>query len=95
MSKDKTKEKEIYEAPHAEKQSGKTKETSLKDLVSDLQNKNARLMADIENQRKMHQQETENTYKYRAAGFIMEVLPTLDMFEMALNAKDVSPEVKN
>ncbi len=33
--------------------------------------------------------------KYRAASFIQQILPTVDMFESAMAASDVSDDVKN
>ena len=53
------------------------------------------LLADLENMRKRTEQERSELIKYRAASFIREILPGLDMLEASINAKNVSDEVKN
>ena len=52
-----------------------------------------KLLAEMENFRKRFEEEKMHFLKYRSSSFLLEVLPTLDMFEMALKAK-VSDEVK-
>ncbi len=52
-------------------------------------------IAAMDNLRKRQIQEQAHYHKYRAQSFLENILPTVDMFEMALNAKDVSDEVKN
>lgn len=52
-------------------------------------------LAAMENLRKRLDLEKMDIYKYRSSSFIQSILPTLDMFELAMNANNVSEEVKN
>lgn len=52
-----------------------------------------KLLAEMENFRKRFEEEKTHFIKYRSSSFLLEILPTLDMFEMALKAK-VADEVK-
>lgn len=63
--------------------------------LKDMQEKNLTLLAEMENLRKRTAKEKEDNIKYRAANFIIDILPTVDMLESALSAKEVSEEVKN
>jgi molecular chaperone GrpE len=63
--------------------------------VGEITEKYQRLLADMENLRRRTDEEKADSYKYRASGFIIEILPTIDMLESALSAKDVSDEVRN
>jgi molecular chaperone GrpE len=95
------------EIKKTKKENKKTKkETKEKDLklknkvecaqaIGELTEKHQRLLADMENLRRRTEEEKADSYKYRASGFIIEILPTIDMFESALKAKNVSEEVKN
>lgn len=67
----------------------------LQEKLQELQEKNLHLLAEMENLRKRTAQEKEENAKYRASGFILNILPTVDMLESALQAKEVSDEVKN
>jgi molecular chaperone GrpE len=73
----------------------KKKSNDCQQELGEMVQKYQRLLADMENLRKRTDEEKADNYKYRASGFIIEVLPTIDMFEQALNAKNVSDEVKN
>lgn len=80
-----------------EKKNNSTEE-KIKELTKQLneyQDKNLHLLAEMENLRKRVIQEKEENVKYRASGFILDILPTVDMLESALKAKEVSDEVKN
>lgn len=52
------------------------------------------VLADMENLRKRTEQEREDFFKFRSSSFILDLLPTLDMFEMAISNKNVSNDVK-
>ena len=54
-----------------------------------------KLLADIENISKRHANERVDLIKYSPANLLNDLLPTLDLFEQALNAKQASDEVKN
>ena len=52
-------------------------------------------LADMENLRKRLSLDKIDFIKYKASSFIYDILPTIDMFENALSAKDVSEETKS
>ncbi len=52
-------------------------------------------LAEMDNLRKRLEAEKSDFIKYRASSFIYDILPTIDMFEQALAAKNVSDETKN
>lgn len=52
-------------------------------------------LASMENLRKRLDTERQDLLKYKASSFIQAILPTIDMFELAMNANNVSEEVKN
>lgn len=54
-----------------------------------------RAYADMQNLRKRIEADHREAIKYRAEGFVSDLLPILDGFHMALNAKTSSPEMKN
>jgi len=54
-----------------------------------------KLLADIENISKRHANARVDLIKYSPANLLNDLLPTLDLFEQALNAKQASDEVKN
>ncbi len=96
---DKDKDKLVNESQTEEDIVGPT-ETEIdhveKDIEKDkidLQEVNKKLLADMENLRKRFEEEKMFFIKYRSASFLIEVLPTLDMFEIALNA-EASEEVR-
>lgn len=61
----------------------------------DFKEKYLMALAEMENLRKRLENEKKDFIKYRASSFISEILPTMDMFEQALSAKNVSEETKN
>lgn len=61
----------------------------------DFEGKYKEALATMENLRKRMDIEKADIFKYRASSFIQSILPTLDMFELAMNDKNVSDEVKN
>jgi len=93
-----------------EKKVSNTNDKNIKEKNDDCQKDNAKkhikekinyktkyleVLAEMENLRKRFDDERIGMIKFRAASFIQELLPTLDMFEMALSSKDISDEVKN
>ncbi len=63
--------------------------------VIDYKEKYLLSLAEMENLRKRLENEKMDFIKYKASSFIYEILPTVDMFEQALSAKNVSEETKN
>lgn len=63
--------------------------------VADLNNRLLRVQADYDNFRRRSREEKEAAAKYRAQGFIEELLPALDNFERALSVKPESEEAKS
>ncbi len=61
----------------------------------DFEGKYKEALATMENLRKRFDLEKVDIFKYRASSFIQSILPTIDMFELAMNAQNVSEEVKN
>ena len=51
--------------------------------------------ADTQNLRKSLEAEARTAARYRAAGFITELLPSLDAFNIALQSEPPNPETKN
>ena len=92
MAKDKKENKK----EEAEKEEEK-KEESI-DLNSELEawkNKYYTVYADMENLRKNLERDHLEAIKYRASGFVEELLPALDSFRFALIAEPQSEEAKN
>ncbi len=75
------------------KENHSTEET--KETEEDYKIKYLKVLAEMENLRKRAEQERKDIVKFRAASFIQNILPTVDMFEMAMNAQNASEEVKN
>ncbi len=72
----------------------------LKDLLKNdeletLKEKNISLLAEMENLRKRHANEKIDASKYFLSSFLQDFIPSLEMFESALKAKNVSDEIKN
>ncbi len=63
--------------------------------VEDFKDKYLKVLAEMENLRKRFDTERSEVIKYRASSFIQSILPTVDMFEMAMNSQNVSDEIKN
>ena len=73
-------------------------EAELEKLKADLEhwkNEYYRAYADTKNLRSNLEKEHSEAIRYRAMGFIEELLPVLDSFHMALGNEPASPEVKN
>ncbi|WP_059102673.1 nucleotide exchange factor GrpE [Shouchella shacheensis] len=62
--------------------------------LADVKNRLARVQADYDNFRRRSREEKEAQAKYRAQGFIEELLPALDNFERALAVEPESEEAK-
>ena len=67
-------------------------------LTADLEhwkNEYYRAYADMQNLRKQVEKDHKEAIKYRAEGFVEELLPILDGFHMALQNEASTPEMKN
>lgn len=68
----------------------------LKNEAEEFKDKYWRLLADTENTRKRMQKERQDLHKFAVQNVILELLPSLDTFENALNCSEQSSEeVKN
>lgn len=73
----------------------KEKKTNDKEKITELTETLQRLQAEFENYKKRIDKEKEEFVKYTKADLILEILPTLDSFEMALkNASDKKKFIK-
>ena len=63
--------------------------------VEHWKNEYYRAYADMQNLRKQVEKDHHEAIRYRAAGFIENLLPILDGFHMALQAEATSQEMKN
>ena len=97
--------KEKQEAKEAVKEEKNKDKKKIEELEAELAKANAavehwkneyyRAYADTKNLRNNLEKEHSEAMKYRAMGFIEELLPVLDSFHMALENEPTSPEVKN
>lgn len=87
MSK-KVKEEEI-------KEEAKPSEIDLQTEIDKWKNQYYMVLADMQNLRKQLERDHTEAIKYRASGFVEELLPALDSFHYALNAEPNSEEAKN
>ena len=95
MPKDK---EEIKEKKSKEEKKIKELEEQLAKAKADLEhwkNEYYRAYADTQNLRKSLEKEHSDIIKYRAMGFIEDLLPVLDSFHMALANEPTSQEIKN
>lgn len=82
------------EAKKEKKESKKEKKTD-KEVISELTDTLQRLQAEFENYKKRVDKEKQEFVKYAHAGLILELLPMLDSFELALkSSKDNEKFVK-
>ena len=100
MPKDKEKDikVEIKEKKSKEEKKIKELEEQLAKLKADSEhwkNEYYRAYADTQNLRKSLEKEHSEIIKYRAIGFIEDLLPVLDSFHMALANEPTSQELKN
>ena len=100
MPKDKEKDikVEIKEKKSKEEKKIKELEEELAKLKADVEhwkNEYYRAYADTQNLRKSLEKEHSDIIKYRAMGFIEDLLPVLDSFHMALANEPTSQELKN
>lgn len=68
---------------------------SLKAEVNHWKNEYYRAYADMQNLRKALEKDHHEAIKYRAEGFIENLLPILDSFHMVLSNSPDNPEIKN
>ncbi|MFK3940019.1 nucleotide exchange factor GrpE [Alkalihalobacillus sp. NPDC078783] len=82
----------IEEQEEADEESA---EAAYQAQIADLNNRLLRVQADYDNFRRRSREEKEAAAKYRAQGFIEELLPALDNFERALSVKPEGEEAKS
>ena len=100
MPKTKEEKQQIKEEKKAAKEEKKVAEleqelAKLKADVEHWKNEYYRAYADTQNLRKSLEKEHSDIIKYRAVGFIEDLLPVLDSFHMALANEPTSQELKN
>jgi len=98
MPKDKETKEEIKEKKDKNEKKIQALEEELAKAKADLEhwkNEYYRAYADTKNLRSNLEKEHSEAIRYRAMGFIEELLPVLDSFHMALDNEPPSPEVKN
>ncbi|BDV03047.1 nucleotide exchange factor GrpE [Candidatus Hepatoplasma crinochetorum] len=83
------KEKELKSA----KSERKIKE--LEKSLEELQFKNLNLLAEMENLKKRLERDRKEIISFSNISLLQELIPTIDMFKRALNAKNISPEIEN
>lgn len=86
-----------FKAEKTELKSGKS-ERKIKGLqknLEELQFKNLSLLAEMENLKKRLEKERREIINFSNIALLQELIPTIDMFKRALNAKNISPEIKN
>ncbi len=66
-----------------------------KEEASNWKNKYYGLYADMDNLRKDIKKDHQESLKYRIEGFVSDLLPVLDSFEIALKNEPANPETKN
>lgn len=70
-------------------------EDTMSSIGEEFKDKYFKVLAEMENLRKRFENDKVDVMKYRASSFIQQILPTVDMFESAMSASNVSDEVKN
>lgn len=73
-------------------------ERKIKELeksLEELQFKNLNLLAEMENLKKRLEKDRKEIITFSNIILLQELIPTIDMFKRALNAKNVSPEIEN
>ena len=98
MPKDKETKEEIKEKKSKEEKKIKELEEQLAKAKADVEhwkNEYYRAYADTKNLRTSLEKDHSEAIKYRAIGFIEELLPVLDSFHMALANEPTSQELKN
>ena len=108
LKEEKLEEKETTSKEEVKEESGK-KDKKLKKVIEDLEenikklngeiahwkNEYYRAYADMKNLRNNLEKDHKESMKYRAEGFIEELLPVLDSFHMALANEPTDPALKN
>ena len=98
MPKDKETKEELKEKKDKNEKKIQALEEELAKAKADLdhwKNEYYRAYADTKNLRNSLEKEHSEAIRFRAMGFIEELLPVLDSFHMALSNEPASPEVKN
>jgi molecular chaperone GrpE len=86
--------KECQKLSKKEKKQQKQLE-ELKDKYNELEDKYYRVLADMDNTRKQNDKDRQYFLKYRAMGFMENLLPILDGFSRALSIPQDDPKVQN
>ena len=98
MPKDKETKEELKEKKSKDQKKIQELEEQIAKLKNDTEhwkNEYYRAYADTQNLRKSLEKEHSDIIKYRAMGFIEDLLPVLDSFHMALANEPTSQELKN
>ncbi|BDV03600.1 MAG: hypothetical protein HPPSJP_3210 [Candidatus Hepatoplasma scabrum] len=86
-----------FKADKKELKSGKS-ERKIKELeksLDELQFKNLTLLAEMENLKKRLDKDRKDIINFSNVALLQEIIPTLNMFKKALQAKNVSSEIRN
>lgn len=68
---------------------------NIEKIEEDFEFKYLKSLAEMQNLRKRFEKDRMDFFKYKSSSLIQEIIPTIDMFEAALNSRDVSKEIKN
>ena len=94
-TKDYLDEKKVKKVEKKNKLNDKDKIENLKNKILNLKNQRLIDLANLDNQRKQYEKNFLENQKYALSSFIKNLLPSFDMLSLALNSKNVSPEVQN
>jgi len=72
-----------------------TEEQNLQQQIQDLQDKNLRLQAELDNFRKRTLKETEQMRKYQALNLLRDLLPVVDNLHRAVAAAESSEQISD
>ena len=89
------KEKKNNEEAEVKEETKKDIDIELKKELEKWKNDYYTVYADMQNLRKNLERDHNEAIKYRASGFVEELLPALDSFRFALNAEPKGEEAKN
>lgn len=87
-------QKECQKLSRKEKKQQKQLE-ELKEKYKELEDKYYRVLADMDNTRKQNDKDKQYFLKYRAMGFMENLLPILDGFNRALSIPQDDPKIQN
>ncbi len=90
VKEEKTSKKENKKIHHLEEELEKAKAE-----LNEWKNKYYMAYADLQNEKKMYEKEHQEMVKYRAAGFVEDLMPALDAFHVALQIKPDDQKMQN